>query len=130
ARRRAGIAEPQDLFARLPLDEEDVPRFAGTVVLNTDDNAHVEFTAPRSLYVDAVAENLQRLADGFAGGGTVMTALLGTAPDGFAAGLAQRFVERDAPQQAERLAPAGPAGGPPADLPPGAARPGAGPGPR
>jgi spermidine synthase len=114
--RRVGIADPADLMARLVLDEEDVGRFARDAVVNTDDNAHVEFTAPRSLYVDAVAENVQRLTDGFAGGGGLVTALLRGAPDGFAARLGHRLLERDAPQQAERLAAATLAAGPRADL--------------
>ncbi|HSD79985.1 MAG TPA: fused MFS/spermidine synthase, partial [Solirubrobacteraceae bacterium] len=120
--RRVGIAGPDDLLVRLVLDAEDVPRFAHGAVVNTDDNAHVEFTAPRTLYVDAVAENVQRLTDAFAGGGTLLTAFLRTAPEGVAARLAHRFLERDAPQQAARLAAAALAAGPRPDLLAAAAR--------
>jgi spermidine synthase len=113
---RVGLHEPADLFAWLLLDIEDVPRFARGAELNTDDNARLEFTAPRSLYVNAVAENLQRLTAAFAGGGTVLTGLTRTAPDGFAARLATRHLERDRPDQAAAFASAALRQGPRADL--------------
>src|SRR5262249_18020407 len=60
--------------------------------------------APRSLYVNAVAENLQWLTAGFAGGGTVLTGLTRTAPDGFTTRLAARLLQRDRPDQADAVA--------------------------
>jgi spermidine synthase len=101
---RVGIRDVADLAARLVLDATDVERFVQTAVLNTDDNAHVEFTAPRTLYVDAVAENLQRMTGAFQAGGPWLDALAGTAPDGFAATLAARLLERGQPRQAEAVA--------------------------
>jgi spermidine synthase len=58
---RAGVSGPADLGARIALDLGDATRFAGAAPVNTDDNGRVEFAAPRTLYVDAVAENLRRL---------------------------------------------------------------------
>jgi hypothetical protein len=58
---RAGVGRPDDLRPRLALDLGDVARFAAGAPVNTDDNGRVEFAAPRTLYVDAVAENLRRL---------------------------------------------------------------------
>ncbi len=113
---RVGLREPADLFAWLLLDVEDVTRFARGAELNTDDNARLEFTAPRSLYVNAVAENLQRLTAAFAGGGAVLTGLTRTAPDGFATRLATRLLERDRPDQAAAFAGAALRQGPRADL--------------
>jgi spermidine synthase len=113
---RVGLREPADVFGWLLLDVEDVPRFARGAELNTDDNARLEFAAPRSLYVNAVAENLQLLTAGFAGGGAVLTGLTRTAPDGFATRLATRQLERDHPDQAEAFATAALRLGPRADL--------------
>jgi spermidine synthase len=101
---RVGIREPADLFAWLLLDAEDVPRYAAGAGLNTDDNAYLEFVAPRSLYVDRVAENVQRLADAFAGNGSVLGALLRDAPEDLAPRLARRVLERGQPSQAEAVA--------------------------
>ncbi|MBI3457346.1 MAG: fused MFS/spermidine synthase [Candidatus Rokubacteria bacterium] len=101
--RRVSIRDAADLFARLILDTEDVPRFTRSTVLNTDDNARIEFAAPRTLYVDAIPENVQRMSDAFAGGGTVMTQLARSAPDGFMARLGTRLLERDQPHQADAV---------------------------
>jgi spermidine synthase len=113
---RVGIRHVADLAARLVLDVSDVERFVQAAVLNTDDNAHVEFTAPRTLYVDAVAENVQRLTAAFQGGGPWLGALVGTAPDDFPASLASRLLARGQPRQAGAVAEAGLARGPRADL--------------
>ncbi|MGH7266612.1 MAG: fused MFS/spermidine synthase, partial [Candidatus Rokuibacteriota bacterium] len=99
--RRVGVRDVEALFARLVLDVEDVPRFVAGAPLNTDDNAYVEFTAPLTLYVNAVFENLLRLAHAFGGGGTVLGRLTREAPEGFAARLGHRFLEREQAQQAE-----------------------------
>jgi spermidine synthase/tetratricopeptide (TPR) repeat protein len=113
---RVGVRDVADVAARLVLDVTDVEPFARGAVLNTDDNAHVEFTAPRTLYVDAVAENVQRLAGAFRGGGPWLAELIGTAPDDFAAGLAIRLLARNQPGQAGALAEAALAARPRADL--------------
>lgn len=114
--RRVSIRDAADLFARLILDTEDVPRFTRGTVLNTDDNARIEFAAPRTLYVDAIPENVQRMSDAFAGGGTVTTQLARGAPDGFMARLGTRLLERDQPHQADAVARAALASAPRADL--------------
>jgi spermidine synthase len=46
----------------LLLDLDDVARFAAGAPLNTDDNGLVEFGAPRSLYLDSIPANLERLS--------------------------------------------------------------------
>jgi spermidine synthase len=119
---RAGVREVADLAARVVLDVEDLPRFVRGMTLNTDDNAYVEFTTPRTLYVNAIAENVQRLTDSFAGGGSLLTSLIGGAPDGFAAGVAALMLKSGQPRQAEALALAALRGRPSADLLTAAAR--------
>ncbi|HEV8307573.1 MAG TPA: fused MFS/spermidine synthase [Methylomirabilota bacterium] len=99
--RRVGVRDVADLLARLVLDVEDVPRFTLGAPLNIDDNARVEFAAPRTLYVDAIPENLQRMTDAFAGGGSVLTRLTRGAPEEFVGRLAEDFLEREQPQQAD-----------------------------
>jgi spermidine synthase len=114
--RRVGVRDVEELFARLVLDVEDVPRFAAGAPLNTDDNAYVEFTAPVTLYVNAIFENGLRLAHAFTGGGSVLGRLTREAPEGFAARLGHRFLAREQAQQAEAHALAGLRAGGRADL--------------
>jgi spermidine synthase len=101
---RVGIRDSASLLGWLLLDTSDVPRFARGAVLNTDDNARVEFAAPRVLYEDTVSENLVRLTDGFTGGGEVLPRLVATAPPGFSARLAEKFLGRGEPRQAQAFA--------------------------
>lgn len=102
--RRVGIRDAADLLARLVLDVENVPGLVRGTPLNTDDNARIEFTAPRTLYVDATTENVQRLADAFQGGGSLLGALARGAPEGFLARLGERLLERERPQQVDAVA--------------------------
>ncbi len=110
---RVGIRDAPDLLARLVLDVEDVPRLVRGTPLNTDDNARIEFTAPRTLYVDAAQENVQRLADAFLGGGTLLETLRRGAPPELPARLGDRLLARERPQQADAVARAALRGAPP-----------------
>ncbi len=47
--RRAGLATAHDVFAHLLLAPEEVESFSAGAQLNTDDNARIEFNAPRDL---------------------------------------------------------------------------------
>jgi spermidine synthase len=47
--RRAGLASAHDVFAHLLLGPEEVESFSAGAELNTDDNARIEFSAPRDL---------------------------------------------------------------------------------
>jgi spermidine synthase len=114
--RRVAVTEPLDVYARLLLDEEDVTRFARGARVNTDDNAYVEFTAPRTLYVDAVATTLDELAGAFAGGGAVLGGLPRTEAGGFLAMLAGRWLARGDLARAEAIARGALRAGPRADL--------------
>jgi spermidine synthase len=77
---RVRVSGLPDLLPRLLLDVEDVPLFARGAALNTDDNARLEFAAPRSLYADTTAENLRGLTRARQGGGAVATRLGGPRP--------------------------------------------------
>jgi hypothetical protein len=46
---RAGLPEAEDLIAQLLLVPEELPAFTAGAPLNTDDNARIEFSAPRDL---------------------------------------------------------------------------------
>jgi spermidine synthase len=46
---RAGLPEAEDLVAQLLLVPEELPAFTAGAPLNTDDNARIEFAAPRDL---------------------------------------------------------------------------------
>jgi len=59
---RIGIQAPRHLLARLLLGPEAVPRFAGDAPLNTDDNARLEFSAPKSLFSPTVGPNLAAIS--------------------------------------------------------------------
>ncbi len=47
--KRAGLVEAEDLVAQLLLVPEELPAFTAGSPLNTDDNARIEFSAPRDL---------------------------------------------------------------------------------
>lgn len=59
---RIGIAQPADVAIRLLVGGTDVQAYAGDGMLNTDDNALVEFAAARSLYRNTIADNEAALA--------------------------------------------------------------------
>jgi len=57
-----GIDGPADIATRLLIGGADVRAYAGDGILNTDDNALVEFAAARSLYRNTITDNEQALA--------------------------------------------------------------------
>ena len=54
---RVGVHRPEDLLAWFAFGEREMAAFAGTALLNTDDNARVEFSAPWSLFTETQAAN-------------------------------------------------------------------------
>jgi len=105
--RRIGISDAADLVALLVLDVDDIPRYAGGAPLNTDDNAYLEFEAPRHLYFDGTLENGQQLTRAFLGVGGILGELRQSAETPFLARLAERFRERGQPAHASAVAPEG-----------------------
>lgn len=62
---RCGIHGPEALLVGLLADEHGLARYAGVGELNTDDNAALELSAPRSLYREgATAELIEALLPG------------------------------------------------------------------
>ncbi|MBI3491344.1 MAG: fused MFS/spermidine synthase, partial [Acidobacteria bacterium] len=59
---RIGIHNPAEIAVRLVLGGADVKTYAGSGVLNTDDNALLEFAASRTLYRDTITANAEALA--------------------------------------------------------------------
>ena len=88
--RPIGVSRVGDVLARLVLDGEDVPRFAGGARLNTEDDPRVEFGAPWTLYADTIEANLAALAAARAAPGALRARILASAPDGVGAELATR----------------------------------------
>jgi spermidine synthase len=58
---RAGLRDPAALAARLLLGGEQLRQYAGRGVLNTDENALLEFGAGRALYRETTETNLQSI---------------------------------------------------------------------
>ncbi len=46
---RAGVSEPDDILADLLLLPDEIPAYTAGAAINTDDNARIEFRAPRDL---------------------------------------------------------------------------------
>jgi hypothetical protein len=65
--RRVGISGPYDLLAAFTLGPREVQAYAAGAAINTDDNALIEFAAPRTLYADTVGANIQQLISRFRG---------------------------------------------------------------
>lgn len=60
--RRVNVRDVFDLLVRIRLAGDSVRHFAGTGgVLNTDDNALIEFSAPKSLYSETDVANLEEM---------------------------------------------------------------------
>jgi spermidine synthase len=58
---RGGVARPEELFAQVILTPDEVSSFAAGAQVNTDDNALLEFSAPRDLL--AAGRTGERFAD-------------------------------------------------------------------
>ncbi len=65
--RRVGIGGPDDLLAKLLLGTQEVQALSTGAFINTDDNALIEFAAPRTLYANTIDANIRQLADRFRG---------------------------------------------------------------
>jgi hypothetical protein len=62
---RTGITKPAEILPLFRLGPGEVDRLVAGAPSNSDDNARVEFSAPKSLYLETLPANLQ-LIDGFA----------------------------------------------------------------
>ncbi len=60
---RVGTRNPADLLPLLRLGAPEIQRFVAGAERNTDDNARVEFSAPRTLYEFTSGETLAKIAE-------------------------------------------------------------------
>lgn len=59
---RVRVRDALDLLARFRLGDSEARAYAGEGLLNTDDNALVEFSAPWEIHLDTAARNAEALA--------------------------------------------------------------------
>ncbi len=64
---RVGVHDPYDLLALLLMDEDGIAAFSETGIPNTDDNARIEFNAPKNLHYSTSEENIELLLDAATG---------------------------------------------------------------
>ena len=60
---RIGIHSPDSLLAHFVLGTLEIPEFVQQAPFNTDDNARLEFSAPKTLYQDTSEENFKELSE-------------------------------------------------------------------
>lgn len=104
--KRVNVMDPLDLLARWRLGHREIMKYAGEGPLNTDDNALIEFAAPKSMYAETTLQNLEQIK---AAGEPIIPYLAG--PDlsnlehraGFYRDLALRFLLSAEPTQARWL---------------------------
>jgi len=104
--RRVGVSGPLDLLVRFRLGGREASTYAGPGPHNTDDNALIEFAAPRSLYAETISANLAEIQEASSGVWGYLTGL-GQTPAGRAPllwGLALRYLTTGEVGQAEALA--------------------------
>jgi spermidine synthase len=59
---RIDIRSPDPLLAHFVLGSQEIPEFIQRAPFNTDDNALLEFSAPKTLYQDTSEENFKELS--------------------------------------------------------------------
>ena len=60
--KRIDIRSPDPLLAHFVLGSQEIPEFIQKAPFNTDDNALLEFSAPKTLYQDTSEENFKELS--------------------------------------------------------------------
>ena len=58
---RVGVVDPHDLLSYVLMDRDAIVELAGDAPLNTDDNAHIEFNAPKYLHYATSEGNIELL---------------------------------------------------------------------
>ncbi len=103
---RVGVRDPLDLLMKFKLGTAEIADYVGAGPLNTDNNGLIEFAAPKTLYVDTVAENIEKLAR-ISRGIAAYVRGIGEAPADqahFYLKLARRSLNEGDDRQAEALA--------------------------
>ncbi len=102
---RVEVRQPADVLPLFVLGPDEVDRMVHGAPRNTDDNARVEFSAPKALYQDTLASNLEFL---YSFAGDPLNVLQPAPSDELERAtlrldLARALVARDAPSRAEAL---------------------------
>src|SRR6185436_2483394 len=93
--RRVGVRNPEDLLTYFILGPREVERFTGDGMLNTDDNALIEFQAPKSLHYETRGVNVALLRQALTlGGDYVPTIAADDARRRHAVAMAEAFARR------------------------------------
>ena len=94
---RIGVDEPFDLLALLLMDQNGIAAFSEGGVPNTDDNARIEFNAPKNLHYSTSEENIQLLLEAATGPYPLYERALRADPDRvrFLLGLADAYERRE-----------------------------------
>jgi len=58
---RVDVRDPLDLLMKFKLGTAEITDYVGAGPLNTDNNGLIEFEAPKTLYVDTVAKNIEKM---------------------------------------------------------------------
>jgi spermidine synthase len=60
--KRIKVGSVRDILSHFVFGTREVPAYVKNALINTDDNALLEFSAPRTLYIDTSEANFQELA--------------------------------------------------------------------
>lgn len=102
---RVGVRDPLDLLMKFKLGPKEIEAYVGAGPLNTDNNGLVEFEAPKTMYVDTIAENNESIESASQGMAAYIKGI-GDAPleqVNFYLKLARRFLEEKHDRKAEAL---------------------------
>jgi spermidine synthase len=100
---RVGVEDPHDLLGYVLMDRDGVVAVAGDAPQNTDDNALIEFHAPKYLHYATSKRNIELLMDGASYAWPLYRDQLRGAPDRalpFLLGLGGAYEKRGLEQQA------------------------------
>jgi spermidine synthase len=92
--RRVDVKSPPDLLSYFILGTREVEAFTGAGPLNTDDNALIEFQAPKSLHYETRGVNVALLRQATTHSGDYAPGLAGDAPRRHALLMAEAFARR------------------------------------
>jgi len=103
--KRVGVQDPLDLLMKFKLGTKEIEAYVGAGPLNTDNNGLVEFEAPKTMYVDTIAENNENMESASQGMAAYVKGV-GDAPSEqahFYLKLARRFLEERNERKSEAL---------------------------
>ncbi|MEE8161693.1 MAG: fused MFS/spermidine synthase, partial [Acidobacteriota bacterium] len=102
---RVLVRDPLELLMKFKLGTREIQDYVGTGPLNTDNNGLIEFAAPKTIYVDTVADNIEHMKMASQGLGGYVQGMGDTPSEQahFYLKLARRFLQKRDDRQAEAL---------------------------